>query len=84
MASRGHAVLSSVDLDTDASVSGKLEEDYDGGWYGVASGPWSAKGPAISAPPMSLYRSARLHLQWAASGWRDANRWSRALSLVKM
>ena len=79
-----HAALQSVDLDTDARIGAHLDEDYDAGWSSGAAGAWGAAGPTIHAPPMSVYRSARLHAQWLASGWRDANHWKRAFALVKM
>lgn len=72
--------LQSVDLDTDAGVGAHLEEDYYGGWLPQQ---WSAKGPTVYAPRMSLYRSFQMHLGWATGGWMDANNWRRAFALIR-
>lgn len=71
--------LQSVDLDTDTGIGAHLEEDYFGGW---APEQWSAKGPAVYAPRMSVLRSAQTHLRWAIGGWKDANNWGRATALI--
>lgn len=76
-------VLQSVDLDTDASVSTQLDDDYDAGWTSTPS-LWSAKGPSIYCPRMSLAKTAKLHAQWTLGGWKDANHWKRAMNLVQM
>lgn len=78
------AFLQSVDLNTDANLGSQLDEDYDAGWPSSSTGLWSAKGPTVYAPRMSLARSAKLHAQWALGGWSDANQWKRAMKLVRM